>query len=370
MRILLFTYLFTCLFGFSQTSIQVTVSGNVFNSPLDSLSLSQFYGNGNYKDYIKAALTKKGDFVLKGSLPHPDYYVLRVGGSHVNLILRDGSDIKIYGDGSNIHALSNIVGSEESKNMNDFIKERDAWNIKRDSALALIKKEPNRQEEISNSMTTAFYSFQSQMQSFVAQNQNSPALIPALFLIDKENDFTTYESLVNQIYTGFNGSPTAQELYNDYLVQKKQKESANAIATGKEAPDFEEFMLDGKTKMKLSDLRGKVVLLDFWASWCGPCRKENPNVVKTYEKYKDAGFTVMSVSLDKDRAAWQTAIEKDGLKWPYHVSDLGFWSSKVPQLYQVRGIPFTVLIDREGKIIKTNLRGELLEAELSQIFGF
>ena len=123
-------------------------------------------------------------------------------------------------------------------------------------------------------------------------------------------------------------------------------------------------------QVDLRAYRNHYVLVDFWASWCGPCRKENPNVVKTYEKYKDAGFTVMSVSLDKDRAAWQTAIEKDGLKWPYHVSDLGFWSSKVPQLYQVRGIPFTVLIDRAGKIIKTNLRGELLEAELSQIFGF
>jgi thiol-disulfide isomerase/thioredoxin len=122
--------------------------------------------------------------------------------------------------------------------------------------------------------------------------------------------------------------------------------------------------------MKLSDLRGKVVLIDFWASWCGPCRKENPNVVKTYAKYKDAGFTVMSVSLDRDRNAWLAAIEKDQLSWPNHVSDLGHWSSRVPQMYGVKGIPFTVLIDQEGKIIKTNLRGEALEAELKKIYGF
>ena len=370
MRILLFTFLIVSFLGSAQKPIKVTISGNVFNSKLDSISISQFFGGANYKEFFKAPLSKKGDFVLQGTLPNPDYYVLRVGGSHVNLILRDSSDIKIYGDGSNIYAFCNIVGSDESKNMNDFIKQMTAWNFKRDSAMALIQKEPARQEEISNSMTAAYYSFQSQMQSFIAKNQNSPALMPVISLIDKENDFATYESIVNQIYSGFNSSPSVRELYNNYLGLKKQKELANLLAPGKEAPDFEELMLDGKTKMKLSDLRGKVVLIDFWASWCGPCRKENPNVVKTYAKYKDSGFTVMSVSLDRDRASWQAAIEKDGLIWPNHVSDLGHWSSKVPQMYQVRGIPFTVLIDKEGKIIKTNLRGEALEAELKQIFGF
>jgi thiol-disulfide isomerase/thioredoxin len=122
--------------------------------------------------------------------------------------------------------------------------------------------------------------------------------------------------------------------------------------------------------MKLSDLKGKVVLIDFWASWCGPCRKENPNVVKTYEKYKDAGFTVMSVSLDSDKAKWLEAIQKDGLVWPNHVSDLGGWQSKVARLYGVGSIPQTILLDKEGKIIASNLRGPALEAELQKIFGF
>jgi len=148
----------------------------------------------------------------------------------------------------------------------------------------------------------------------------------------------------------------------------KLQEANNILAPGKEAPDFEENKIDGTT-MKLSDLRGKVVLLDFWASWCGPCRKENPAVVALYNKYKDDGFTIMSVSLDKNKDSWIAAIEKDGLTWPNHVSDLNFWSSRVPKMYNVRGIPFTVLIDEEGNIIKTKLRAHQLEIELKRIFG-
>ena len=105
------------------------------------------------------------------------------------------------------------------------------------------------------------------------------------------------------------------------------------------------------------------------AAWCGPCRRENPNVVQTYEKYKKDGFTIVSVSLDTDAQKWKNAIEQDQLSWPNHVSDLGGWNSKVAQLYKVSSVPFTVLIDREGHVIKTNLRGPALEEELKRIFG-
>jgi thiol-disulfide isomerase/thioredoxin len=101
--------------------------------------------------------------------------------------------------------------------------------------------------------------------------------------------------------------------------------------------------------LKFSDLKGKVVLIDFWASWCGPCRAENPNVVRLYEKYKNKGFTVFSVSLDDEKSKWKDAIRKDNLSWPTHVSDLKGWKSPVVTSYGFDGIPFTVLVNKEGK---------------------
>lgn len=159
--------------------------------------------------------------------------------------------------------------------------------------------------------------------------------------------------------------------------QKSQPEAAAQIGqllktsasfiTGGEAPDFTMADREGKP-VKLSDFRGKVMLVDFWASWCGPCRRENPHVVELYHKYHGKGFDVLGVSLDKTKEPWLAAIEKDGLLW-HHVSDLKGWQNAAAQLYGVSSIPHTVLVDREGKIIARNLRGDQLSAKLAEIFG-
>ncbi|MCB9338610.1 MAG: TlpA family protein disulfide reductase [Lewinellaceae bacterium] len=149
------------------------------------------------------------------------------------------------------------------------------------------------------------------------------------------------------------------------IKQMLKMSSSNII--GGEAPDFTMNNVDDQP-VKLSDFRGKVMLVDFWASWCGPCRRENPNVLKAYSKYHDKGFDVLGVSLDKTKESWLGAIEKDGLVWN-HVSDLKGWQNEAAQLYGVSSIPHTVLVDREGKIIARNLRGEALDAKLAEIFG-
>ena len=147
----------------------------------------------------------------------------------------------------------------------------------------------------------------------------------------------------------------------------KQALGLASFAIGSEAPLFTAETPDGE-QLALESLRGKIVLLDFWASWCGPCRKENPNVVRVYEKYRAQGFEILGVSLDRTKAAWVGAIEKDGLEW-LHVSDLKGWKSEYSNLYGVRSIPHTVLLDREGRIIARNLRGPALERKLEQVFS-
>jgi thiol-disulfide isomerase/thioredoxin len=155
--------------------------------------------------------------------------------------------------------------------------------------------------------------------------------------------------------------------------KSKQQTEENATASketglniGQVAPDIALPGPDGNIQT-LSSLRGKYVLLDFWASWCGPCRFENPNVVLMYQQYKDKGFDILSVSLDRDQQAWIKAIETDGMEW-HHNSDLKMWNSSVIPLYELNAIPMTFLLDKEGKIIGKNLRGPALAQKLASIF--
>jgi peroxiredoxin len=171
---------------------------------------------------------------------------------------------------------------------------------------------------------------------------------------------------------------------NKRIVERLQKEVPNSsytkemtaqyaavkavasTAIGAVAPDLSFKNPEGKL-LKLSDLRGKVVLLDFWASWCRPCRMENPNVVAAYKKFKDKGFAIYSVSLDQNGDSWKAAIQQDGLIWPDHVSDLKGWQSEPARTYSVQSIPAQFLLDKDGKIIAKNLRGEQLEQKLYEL---
>lgn len=178
----------------------------------------------------------------------------------------------------------------------------------------------------------------------------------------KGKNMAAYVSLADEYIKAFPNE-------NNQVVNALKKEAAGARSrvAGAMAPEIDLPTPEGDN-IKLSDLRGKVVLIDFWASWCGPCRRENPNVVKVYEKYKDKGFEILSVSLDRDKNRWLQAIEQDNMDW-LHVSDLKFWQSVAAKTYGVSSIPYTVLVDREGKIIASRLRGAALENKLAEIFG-
>ncbi len=193
--------------------------------------------------------------------------------------------------------------------------------------------------------------------------KNATVAMYALGLGKSEFDPAKLNNVMLNLARRFADKPEVTRVTTDYF--RFMEEQAKKDVTGKPAPDFTLPDPDGKM-IALSSLRGKYVLVDFWASWCMPCRQENPNVVAAYQNFKGKNFTVLGVSLDKEKAPWVRAIKDDNLTWP-HVSDLKYWNSMVVPLYNIEGIPFNVLLDPEGKIIASNLRGRALSAKLQEL---
>ena len=225
---------------------------------------------------------------------------------------------------------------------------------------------PTPTEEQFNALNKHFMDYSKE---FIKTNSTSPAILPALGNLNIENDLEYYQIAQEGLGKSFAYSNYYKSLNDQINQHVRSMEAQKMFDPGNEVPNITQNDPQGAPR-SLYDLRGNVVLVDFWASWCRPCRAENPNVVRMYEKYNKDGFEVFSVSLDKTKDKWVAAIEKDGLVWPNHVSDLQYWSSEAAQLYNVKSIPFTVLLDRDGKVIDKKLRGPALEAKLQELFGY
>ena len=311
----------------------------------------------------------EGKFSFTYELPFADYYFLKFHNNQMlNLILYGNDTIKIYGDLRNIMEISNFVGSEESEAMNQFLIAHADFKHIEDSLTMVVRTNPSKQTEVNDYFKPFAEDFYAKRNKFINIYSGSPAIVVCLNAMNQETEWELYKSVVNLLQQSYGQSPTVNNIAQ-YVANKTQEmEAIKFLNPGNPARDIALPSPKGDT-LRLSDLKGKVVLIEFCASWCRPCRMENPNVVNLYKMYKDEGFTVYSVSLDSNLDSWIAAIEQDGLIWPYHVSDLKKWQSVAASQYLVKSIPFTVLIGKDGNIIGSNIRGVDLQNQLKAIFG-
>jgi thiol-disulfide isomerase/thioredoxin len=267
----------------------------------------------------------------------------------------------------------NASGTAWASTMNEYLSLRHEFELKMGEISSQEQK--LSEEEFTLQLSESKQKIEAFSRNKIKSTPESPYNIILVMELFPMNGFEnwnlenlSYIELMNTAYQNTYGDvPASRSVASQYEQIYSGFEQYKTIENGTmDAPDFTLSTPDGNP-ISLSSLKGKVVLIDFWASWCGPCRKENPNLVKLYQKYKSKGFTILSVSLDDDEAKWKNAIEADGLIWPNHVSDLKGWESPMTQVYGFNSIPHTVIINKEGKINGVGLRGELLEKKIKTI---